>query len=256
MHVQIEAVSRALRDAHGSGLTLKQLAGQLHLGHAARQTLRRALGQLLGKGQATFDGQRYRLKSAVDEPAHGERRAAERAARQPRALPAAMVEAQRRRKGAEARPHGAGRSVTGVLHLKPEGYGFVSPLLGGSGRQDDVFVPPRRNRGALDGDVVLVSVSRGRDGRFAGEVVEIVERRRQLVLGVYRSQAKATWVEPHDRAFSDPIPVPRDPRVKDGELVKVRLQRDGGGPLHGEIVAHLGPRGDPRFEILATAYAE
>ena len=256
MHVQIEAVSRALRDAHGSGLTLKQLAGQLHLGHAARQTLRRALGQLLGKGQATFDGQRYRLKSAIDEPAHGERRAAERAARQPRALPAAMVEAQRRRKGAEARPHGAGRSVTGVLHLKPEGYGFVSPLLGGSGRQDDVFVPPRRNRGALDGDVVLVSVSRGRDGRFAGEVVEIVERRRQLVLGVYRSQAKATWVEPHDRAFSDPIPVPRDPRAKDGDLVKVRLQRDGAGPLRGEIVAHLGPRGDPRFEILATAYAE
>src|SRR5205085_4216850 len=258
MQVQIDAVSRALRDARGSGLTLKQLAGQLHLGHAARQPLQRALRQLLGQGQATFDGHRYRLKPTPERSHDGERRSRPRSQRNEGAMPAAMVEAQRRhRADATDRHSGPGsRFVTGVLHLKAEGYGFVSPILGGSGRQDDVFIPPRRNRGALDGDVVLVSVSRGRDGRFAGEVVEIVERRRQLVLGVYRSQAKATWVEPHDRAFSDPIPVPRDPRAKDGDLVKVRLQRDGAGPLRGEIVAHLGPRGDPRFEILATAYAE
>jgi ribonuclease R len=263
MQVQIETVSRALRDARAIGLTLKQLAGQLHLGHSARQPLRHALRQLLGQGHATFDGHRYRFKPVADqskpaaqEPAREERRSAGRVTRQQAALPAAMVEGQRQRKGNGARPHGAGRFVTGILHLKPEGYGFVSPLLGGSGRQDDVFIPPRRNRGALDGDVVLVSVSRGRDGRFVGEVVEVVERRRQLVLGVYRAQAKATWVEPQDRAFSDPIPVPRDPRAKDGDLVKVRLVRDAGGPLRGEIVAHLGSRRDPRFEILATAYAE
>jgi ribonuclease R len=256
MQLPIDAVSRALRDARGNGLTLKQLAGQLRLGHAARQPLRHALRKLLGEGHATFDGHRYRFKPQAHRPEHGEHRAAERPARHSRALPAAMVEAQRQRKEADGRPGAGGRFVTGILHLKPEGYGFVSPLLGGSGRQDDVFVPPRRNRGALDGDVVRVSVSRGRDGRFAGEVVDIVEQRRQLVLGVYRAQAKATWVEPHDRAFSDPIPIPRDPRVKDGELVKVRLQRDAGGPLRGEIVGPLGPRGDPRFEILATAYAE
>src|SRR5438132_14368586 len=255
MQVQLEAVSRALRDARAIGLTLKQLAGQLHLGHAARQPLRRALRQLLGEGQATFDGHRYRFKPVARETASDGRRPAGRVTRQQGALPAAMALAQRQRRGNGARPHGPGKFVTGVLHLKAEGYGFVSPLLGGSGRQDDVFVPPRRNRGALDGDVVLVSVSRGRDGRFAGEVVEVVERRRQLVLGVYRAQAKATWVEPHDRAFSDPIPVPRDPRAKDGDLVKVRLVRDAGGPLRGEIVAHLGSRRDPRFEILATPYA-
>ena len=173
-------------------------------------------------------------------------------------MPAAMVEGQRQRRAPAPPSHGVsrGRFVTGVLHLKPEGYGFVSPILGGSGRQDDVFVPPRRNRGALDGDVVRVTVERGRDGRLAGEVAEIVERRRQLVLGTYRAQAKATWVEPHDRAFSDAIPVARDPRIKDGDIVKVRLQRDGEAPVRGEIVGHLGSRADPRFEILAAAYAE
>jgi len=140
--------------------------------------------------------------------------------------------------------------------LKAEGYGFVSPLMGGGSRESDVFIPPRRNHGALDGDVVRVSVERGRDGRFVGEVVEIVERRRQLLVGIYRARGKATWVEPHDRAFTDPIPVPRDASVHDGELVKVKLQREGSGPLRGEIAASLGKPGDPRVEILASAYAE
>ncbi len=66
MQVQIDAVSAALRDAHGHGLTLKQLAGQLHLGQAARQPLRQALQQLLGQGQATFDGHRYRFRPTPD----------------------------------------------------------------------------------------------------------------------------------------------------------------------------------------------
>src|SRR5260370_7397921 len=39
-------------------------------------------------------------------------------------------------------------------------------------------------------------------------------------------------------------------------MVKVRLHRDERGPLRGEVIAVLGNRGDPRFEILASAYAE
>jgi ribonuclease R len=39
-------------------------------------------------------------------------------------------------------------------------------------------------------------------------------------------------------------------------MVKVRLHREVQGALQGEIIAVLGNRGDPRFEILASAYAE
>jgi ribonuclease R len=145
--------------------------------------------------------------------------------------------------------------MIGSIHLKAEGYGFVSPLTGGGGRENDVFVPPGRSSDALDGDVVRVRTSRGRDGRTVGEVVEVVERRRQLVLGRFVQKGKETWVEPHDRTFVDPIPVRRDPRVKDGEFVKVRLLREPGG-ISGEIIARLGTAGDARFEILASAYSE
>src|SRR6267143_1805416 len=261
MEVQIDAVSAALRDAHGHGLTLKQLAGQLQLGQAAQQPLQRALRQLLGEGQATFDGHRYRFRPTADHRKEGDGGAPRRGrdgrgnGRDRDGQVAVRKPPPQNRTASSPRP-AAGREVIGVLHLKPEGYGFVSPIQGGSGRQDDVFVPPRRNRGALDGDVVRVKVERGRDGRFVGEVVEIVERRRQFVIGVYRAQGKATWVEPHDRAFTDPIPVPRDPRARDGELVKVKLQREQGGPLRGDVIGVLGKPGDPRVEILATAYAE
>ena len=86
-------------------------------------------------------------------------------------------------------------------------------------------------------------------------MAEVVERRRQLLIGRYRSQAKATWFEPHDRAFVDPIPVRGGLRAKDCEFVKIRLVREAGA-VEGEVIARLGMSGDPRLEILATAYSE
>ena len=196
-----------------------------------------------------------------------------------RKLPAAMVEGTRQRRvvqqGRDDAPHEpsgkqyqrvpakkktvppvkVGAEVIGVLHLKSEGYGFVSALVGGAGRENDLFVPPQHTQGALDGDVVRARAIKGRDGRLAGEVMEIVERRRQLALGTYQARGQGAWVIPHDRALAENINVPRHPTAQDGEMVKVRLHRDPRGPLQGEIINVLGARGDPRFEILASAYA-
>src|SRR5438067_1521218 len=278
MKVDLEAVSRALREARSSGATLDQIAGQLRLGQSGKRPLRSALQALLREGAASYDGKRYRAQETAHRHPEEVRPGAPREPR-PRSMPAALVvaQAQRRaqqrgpgpRKGRDGRGHEArdggvqappgppqpGREVVGSLLLKPEGYGFVSPLAGGGGRENDVFVPPGRSRDALDGDVVRVRTSRGRDGRTIGEVAEVVERRRQLLLGRYRVQAKNIWVEPHDRTFVHPIPVRRDPRSKDGEFVKVRLIREPGG-VSGEVIARLGTSGDARFEILASAYAE
>jgi ribonuclease R len=257
MKVDLEAVSRALRETRSSGATLDQIAGRLQLGPAARKALRNALQKLVQEGTATYHGKRYRPQPSVQHPPERTRTDGPSEGRR-RTMPAALLVAQsQRRAGAtpEPGPPKPGHEVVGTLHLKTEGYGFVSPLAGGGGRENDVFTPPGCSRDALDGDVVRVRTSRGRDGRTVGEVVEVVERRRQLLLGRYRVQGKNTSVEPHDRTFVHPIPVRRDPRAKDGELVKVRLVREPGG-VSGEVIARLGTSGDPRFEILASAYAE
>src|ERR671924_459283 len=167
MNVNPEDVLSALRHARGKGLSLKQLAGQLHVGNSSKQALRKGLANLLKEGRASFDGHLYREVNK-------------------RPAPAALVEGARARREKDA-PN-AGSKVTGVIHLKSEGYGFVSPLLGEGGRENDLFIPPQFVKGALDGDVVVARAMRGRDGRTAGEVVEIVERRRQLALGIYQAK--------------------------------------------------------------------
>jgi ribonuclease R len=257
MNVDPLEVLAALGRARGKGLSLKQLSGQLQLGKSQQQHLRRELTHLLKEGRASFDGRLYR-EAAGREPA-----AREEHKPQPRRAPAVLVEGARvrreKQKGGEDAPREAtkpGTEVTGVIHIKAEGYGFVSPLLGEGGRDNDLFVPPQYIKGALDGDVVLARAIKGRDGRLAGEVLEVVERRRQLALGIYQAKDKATWVIPHDRQLSEHIAVPRHPKARDGEMVKVRLHRERPGPLSGEIIGVLGTRGDPRFEILASAYAE
>ena len=259
MNVNLEDVLSALRRARGKGLSLKQLAGQLHVGHSQNQALRKGLSHLLKDGRAVFDGHVYR--EVPPKPQNREQPREEHTPL-PRRAPAAMVEGARARReqlkggdGAEA-PRKAGSQVTGVIHVKSEGYGFVSPLIGEGGRDNDLFVPPQYIKGALDGDVVLARAMKGRDGRLAGEVLEVIERRRQLALGIYQAKDKACWVIPHDRHLAENISVPRHPRARDGEMVKVRLHREKPGALSGEIISVLGNRGDPRFEILASAYAE
>ena len=279
MNFKIEEVLPALRRARGKGLSLKQLESQLHAGRNSTPQLRRTLAQLLKDGLATFDGQVYReAPPAAPKPARAEKQREEHKP-PPRHAPAAMVEgarARREKQKGETAPvvRKAGGQVTGVIHIKSEGYGFVSPLLGEGGRDNDLFVPPQFIKGALDGDVVLARAIKGRDGRLAGEVLEVVERRRQLALGIYQAGDKASWVIPHDRNLAENISVPRHAKARDGEMVKVRLfrevsgsTREGGPPgtrldrvprdgLSGEIIGILGTRGDPRFEILASAYAE
>ncbi len=271
MNVSIEELSRVLQRARGRGISLKQLAKELGLAGGEQKQLRKLLDKLIADGRAVFEGQFYRAAPAEKvAPA-----AARPEQKQGRGLPAAMVEGTRKRRdaqrerqpGKQGKPGQHGKpsqqgarsgEVVGVLHLKPEGYGFVNPLIGGTGRQDDVFIPPGKTKGALDGDVVRVRGTKGRDGRTAGEVVEVVERRRQLALGTYQTQGRENWVIPHDRGLSENILVPREPRAQQNDMVKVRLQRDGrsaSGRLQGEIIQVLGPRGDPRFEILASAYA-
>jgi ribonuclease R len=270
MNIGPEEVLAALRLARGKGLSLKSLQKNLKLHPGAAQPLRKLLTALIAEGQAMTDGHIYRAappaqKSAQPSPPPAESRKQKPPPKEPmRKQPAALVEGARARREQQksgpaseaAGPRKLGGLVTGVLHLKAEGYGFVSPLIGEGGRENDLFVPPQHVKGALDGDVVLARAIRGRDNRLAGEVVEIVERRRQLALGIYQTRGQGAWVVPHDRNLVENINVAKHLTAQDGEMVKVRLHRDQPGALSGEVISVLGNRGNPKFEILASAYAE
>ena len=64
--------------------------------------------------------------------------------------------------------------VTGKVQMTREGFAFVIA----EGEEDDVFVKASKTRGALNGDIVRVTVTREKTERTRreGEVVEIVAR--------------------------------------------------------------------------------
>ncbi len=76
--------------------------------------------------------------------------------------------------------------VIGRLDLHREGYGFVRPLTPGSGLQQDVFIPADAIEGAMQGDIVQIALLPARrDGRSAGRITRIVERRAPTFVGIF-----------------------------------------------------------------------
>ena len=72
--------------------------------------------------------------------------------------------------------------------------GFVFVLV--EGQTDDIFVKASKTRQALNGDTVIVAVTRegGHDRRREGEIVKIVERSTRPFVGVYHTIGAQAWV--------------------------------------------------------------
>jgi ribonuclease R len=114
--------------------------------------------------------------------------------------------------------------LSGRLDLHRDGYGFVRPLQRGAGQEQDVFVPPDALEGAMQGDTVLVDLLPARaDGRRAGRVLRVLERRNPTVVGTFhyaRGQGRpyagrsagnftpGNFVVPIDERITQPIVVP------------------------------------------------
>jgi ribonuclease R len=99
-----------------------------------------------------------------------------------------------------------GAEREGLLTVHPRGFGFVASL---DASGDDVFIPPEAMSGAMHGDRVRVRVrARGARGP-EGEVIAVLERGTQRVVGTLRRKGKSAWLEPDDARVRGPIVLPR-----------------------------------------------
>lgn len=82
--------------------------------------------------------------------------------------------------------------ATGRVQMTRDGYVFVIV----DGQDDDVFVKATRTKGALNGDIVKVAITREKsDGhRREGRVVEILERSARPFVGVLHIIGAQAWV--------------------------------------------------------------
>jgi ribonuclease R len=222
-----DALLGALRAFAGRPAGLKELMQKAGL-HAGEQTeAKRLLRELVRDDAAARDGKRWALAGTAAPPAPGQ------------GLP-------------PPRPGRPGRGVLGTLTRHRDGFGFVARL---DRAGDDVFLPPGEATRALDGDLVRVEVVPGRGGRSAGRLLEIVERRRRLLIGTYHARGRQTFVLPADPTLGAEVPVPESGAARDGDVVKVALA-PGVGALRGEVVEAIGRPGEPRVEVLSVGYAK
>jgi ribonuclease R len=147
--------------------------------------------------------------------------------------------------------------LTGRVEGHAEGYAFLLPDAPG---EADVFIPPEKIGGALHKDKVVVRLtSGGLSGgrRRKGEVVRILERGSEIMVGTYNGNGYQGFVLPDDRHLSRVIKIKGEsssPKIKEGDKVLVRIIRWPDSPqndLHGEIVEVIGSPGDPGVDITA-----
>src|SRR5512133_2302299 len=219
------------RRAGGKALSLREIMQRAKLHPGERTDVKRVLRDLAREGVLHRDGKRFSIPGAKQAAPGGS------------LAPA--------RSGAPRRP-ARRNEVIGTLKKHRDGYGFVARL---DRKGEDVFVPPDEAARAIDGDLVRVEVVPARGGRTMGRLVEVVERRRRLLVGTYHARGAQSFVVPSDPELQGHVRVPETTAAQDGEVVKVAL--DPASPrLQGTVVEAIGRPGEPRVEVLKVAYAK
>ncbi len=137
--------------------------------------------------------------------------------------------------------------------------------------EEEVYIPVRFLGTALDGDLVAVSLfakpassrkvgKRWEDGKKPeGEIVEILERGRNDIVGRLEKSRNFYFVIPDDSRISRDIYVPKQSLhgARPGEKVVVVFERWESTHLNpeGRVVEVLGKAGNARVEVLSVARA-
>jgi ribonuclease R len=113
--------------------------------------------------------------------------------------------------------------VTGIIDFTQQGTAFV--IVNESDK--DVFIPEKKTRDALNGDLVKINiVHRKKGSRQEGEVVEVIRRARTEFVGIIRFQQKFAFVIPDSNKVHVDFFVRLDDTkdAEDGQKVVVQLK--------------------------------
>ncbi len=142
----------------------------------------------------------------------------------------------------------------GKIERKPGGFAFLRTREG----MDDIFLGDRDQRGALNGEEVLVKLKRRQtEGKhLEGKVVEVLSGLPVTVVGTAHVQGKTVFVV-CDGATADDVYIPQKAAkgVRDGQKVVVSVLKRAAGEKspEGEITEILGNAGQAGVDILSYA---
>lgn len=143
--------------------------------------------------------------------------------------------------------------ITGKLQVHQKGFGFLLPEAEG---EKDVFIPSSSMNGAMNGDKVLVQITREdlNGKKREGEVREVLERSNSKIIGVYEDSRNFGFVVPEDTRLNQDIFVSKKDRngAKDGDVVICEIVKwaDKRRSPEGIVKEVLGRKGDKGLDIL------
>ncbi len=149
-------------------------------------------------------------------------------------------------------------SIQGTYQASSKGFGFFTPE-GATGRESDLFVPPRAEAGAWNGDTVTVETRPDpRDpARQTAFVTAVVARGNKNVVGAIEKRGREVWLIPS----SDRLPhavkvVGRVGTVKAGDKAAVAMQSFGSRktPPMGTLKEVFGRDGTRKASVEAILY--
>lgn len=141
---------------------------------------------------------------------------------------------------------------SGRLDVNKRGFGFV---FRGEGL-GDIFIPENAMKDAMNGDKVQAKVLRETAGtkRAEGEILQVLERKNNKVIGVYEEGKAFGFVLPEDQKIKHDIFIHKKHRnfAETGDVVVVEITKwpEKGRNPEGMITEILGKKGDKGVDIL------
>ncbi len=141
----------------------------------------------------------------------------------------------------------------GVLSGHRNGFGFV--IIPDA--EQDIFIPPPMMNGAMHNDKVVVRVTGSKDGgkKKEGEIIRVLERANNEIVGVYEESKHFGFVVPDDKKVWHNIYIHKNDSkgAKGGQKVVVKVTEwpDKGQNPEGRITEILGFKLDPEVDFKA-----
>lgn len=144
--------------------------------------------------------------------------------------------------------------IVGKLQVHSKGFGFILSELEG---YSDVFIPATDLNGAMNDDRVVGRISRksGDGKKSEGEIIRIIQRANDEIVGVFESSKNFGFVVPDDKRINMDIYIPKSEvnGAKDGYKVITKITRwpEARRNPEGKIIEVLGHKDDVGTDIIS-----
>lgn len=141
---------------------------------------------------------------------------------------------------------------TGILDLSARGSGYIIC----EDFDEDVFIASNNINKALDGDTVeFYTYKRRKQGKFEGEITNIIKRAKNEYVGVIQIHSNYAFVVVNSsKMYKDIfVPINKTNKAEDGDVVLVALEswEQNEDSPKGSVIKILGKPGDHNTEIHA-----